>query len=80
MKGILACLGLSRSAFGEVYVALDTASHDLVAIKKVKMVMNEGEIPSESQLLKEFKSKFIVRYYDVIRNENELWVGVVRNR
>ena len=54
---------------------MDTASHDLVAIKKVKMVMNEGEIPSESQLLKEFKSKFIVRYYDVIRNESELWVG-----
>lgn len=56
-------------------MALDTASHDLVAIKKEKMVMNEGEIPSESQLLKEFKSKFIVRYYDVIRNESELWVG-----
>ena len=56
-------------------MALDTASHDLVAIKRVKMVMNEGESPSESQLLKEFKSKFIVRYYDVIRNESELWVG-----
>ena len=61
-------------------MALDTTSHDLVAIKKVKMVMNEGEIPSESQLLNEFKSKFIVRYYDVIRNENELWIGDERNR
>ena len=56
-------------------MALDTASHDLVAIKRVKKLRYEGEIPSESQLLKEFKSKFIVRYYDVIRNESELWVG-----
>ena len=60
--------------FGEVFVALDKASNDLVAIKRVKMVMEDSEIASESKLLKECQSRYIVRYYDVMRREGELWV------
>ena len=62
------------SGFGEVFVALDTKSNDLVAIKRVKMVMEDEEIASESKLLKECQSRYIVRYYDVLRREGELWV------
>ena len=62
------------SGFGEVFVALDKASNDLVAIKRVKMVMEDEEIASESKLLKECQSRYIVRYYDVLRREGELWV------
>ena len=61
--------------FGEVFVALDKASNDLVAIKRVKMVMEDDQIASESKLLKECQSRYIVRYYDVIRREGGLWVG-----
>ena len=60
--------------FGEVFVALDKTSNDLVAIKRVKMVMEDEEIASESKLLKECQSRYIVRYYDVLRREGELWV------
>ena len=60
--------------FGEVFVALDKRSNDLVAIKRVKMVMEDEEIASESKLLKECQSRYIVRYYDVMRREGELWV------
>ena len=60
--------------FGEVFVALDKASNDLVAIKRVKMVMEDDQIASESKLLKECQSRYIVRYYDVMRMESELWV------
>ena len=60
--------------FGEVFVALDKASNDLVAIKRVKMVMEDDQIASESKLLKECQSRYIVRYYDVMRMEGELWV------
>ena len=62
------------SGFGEVYVALDKTSNDLVAIKRVKMVMEDDQIKSESKLLKECQSRYIVRYYDVLRMESELWV------
>ena len=62
------------SGFGEVFVALDKSSNDLVAIKRVKMMMDDSEIASESELLKECQSRYIVRYYDVLRREGELWV------
>ena len=55
-------------------VALDKTSNDLVAIKKVKMVMNDSDMDGESRLLKESRSRFIVRYYDVLKREGELWV------
>lgn len=57
-----------------MFVALDKTSNDLVAIKKVKMVMNDSDMDGESRLLKESRSRFIVRYYDVLRREGELWV------
>ena len=38
------------------------------------MVMEDEEIASESKLLKECQSRYIVRYYDVLRREGELWV------
>ena len=66
------------SGFGEVFVALDKSSNDLVAIKRVKMVMEDDQIASESKLLKECQSRYIVRYYDVMRMESELWVCMVR--
>ena len=62
------------SGFGEVFVALDKASNDLVAIKKLKVVLDENEVVSESKLLKECQSRYIVRYYDVVEREGELWV------
>ena len=61
--------------FGEVFVALDKTSNVLVAIKKVKMVMEDEQIENESRLLRECQSPLIVRYYDVLKREGELWVG-----
>lgn len=59
-----------------MYVALNSISHELVAIKKVKMVSEKEQIESESKLLKSCKSRYVVGYYDVVRKENELWVRV----
>ena len=61
--------------FGEVFVALDKTSNVLVAIKKVKMVMEDEQIENESRLLRECQSPLIVRYYEVLKREGELWVG-----
>ena len=58
-----------------MFVALDKSANDLVAIKKVRMMMNDAAIENESRLLKKCVSKYIVRYYDVVVHETELWVG-----
>ena len=73
-KGECKTTRISVSGFGEVFVALDKTSNDLVAIKRVKMVMEDDQIASESKLLKECQSRYIVRYYDVMRMDSELWV------
>ena len=57
-----------------MFVALDKKSNDLVAIKRVKMVLDGNAVESESRLLKECQSRYIVRYYDVGEREGELWV------
>ena len=54
-----------------MFVALDKTSNDLVAIRKVKMVMNDSDMDGEARLLKESRSRFIVRYYDVLRREGD---------
>ena len=65
---------MRRRGFGEVYVAKDGVSNDLVAIKRVRVMTNSLSLESESRLLKECVSKYIVRYCDVVMKENELWV------
>ena len=66
---------MRNRGFGEVFLARDNVSKDLVAIKKVRVEMSSEGIESESRMLKNFVSKFIVRYCDVVVKENELWVG-----
>lgn len=59
-----------------MYVALNSISQELVAIKRVKIVSEKEQIESESRLLKSCKSRYVVGYYNVLRKENELWVRV----
>ena len=56
-------------------MALDKKSRVLVAIKKVKLLVEDKRLENESQLLRECCSPLIVRYYDVLRREGELWVA-----
>ena len=74
VKGMNEMERMRSSGFGEVFVARDTLSKDLVAIKKVRTVMSSEGIENESRMLKNCVSKFIVRYCDVVVKENELWV------
>ena len=60
--------------FGEVFVALDKSSNDLVAIKRVKPMIEDTGIETELELLKACQSPFIVQYYNAVRREGELWV------
>lgn len=57
-----------------MYVALDKSSNDYVAMKKVRIVVDETTVQSESKMLKECGSKYIVRYFNLVKVGNELWV------
>lgn len=67
----------SYSAFGKVYVAMDKKSNILVAIKQIVASIDDKDVERESQILKECNSPYIVRYYNIVNSENELWVGVL---
>ena len=76
-KGKCETSGMRGSGFGEVFKALDNVSHDLVAIKKVKLLSDDKRIEKESELLRQCQSPLIVRYHSVLRMESELWVRMV---
>ena len=66
---------MTLSGFGDVFVAMDKASNELVAIKRIELLSDDKYIENESQLLKECQSRYIVLYYNMIRKESELWVS-----
>ena len=63
-----------------MYVALDKASNDYVAVKRVQMKVDESRVRNESRLLKECGSKYIVRYFDLVKVGNEMWVRLIAVR
>ena len=67
---------ITNRGFGEVFVAKNKTSNELVAIKKVKLNVNYEGVENEAELLKDCSSTFIVRYYGVHVVEDELWVRI----
>ena len=63
-----------NGSFGEVFDALNKITDERLVIKKMKLVPNQKTAEKECQLLKECKSSFLVRYYDVLKRDSELWV------
>lgn len=58
---------------GEVWLAKNMRIDDVVIIKRIKQgVMDENE--KELELLKNVDSPFLVRYVDVKRMDDEIWV------
>ena len=59
------------------FLGVDTSSNELVTIRKMKGSWNEEQRESVSKRLKECESPFVMKCYDVIHKENELWVRIV---
>ncbi len=55
-------------------MARDNVSNDLVAIKIVKWNQNTESMERNLQLLRDWMSRFIVKYNKVFRRGDELWV------
>lgn len=58
-------------------MAMDKKSNVLVAIKQIVASIDDKDVERESQILKECNSPYIVRYYNIVNSENELWVRVL---
>ena len=59
---------------GEVYLAMNRKSNDLVVMRKVKMDENDSRLETELSLLKKCQSRYTVRYYVVLRKDCYWWV------
>ena len=59
------------------FLGVNTSSNEFVTIRKMKGSWDEGQIESVSKRLKECESPFVMKCYDVIPKENELWVRIV---
>lgn len=69
-------VGSSGRGFGIVYIALDRMRNNYVAIKEVKMARDETVNENEVSLLRGCQSSCIVRYYNMIRTDDALWVRI----
>ena len=56
---------------------MDKKSNVLVAIKQIVASIDDKVVENESKILKKCNSPYIVRYYNIVNSENELWVRVL---
>ena len=61
--------------FGEVYLAMNRKSNDLVVIRKVFVAGENSRLQNELSLLEKCQSRYTVRYYDVLQKDGYLWVA-----
>ena len=59
-----------------MYKSFDKTSGVYVAIKKMRLQASDARLQSESEILMNCNSPFIVRYNGMIQSANELWVGM----
>ena len=57
-----------------MFEALDTSSNELVAVKIIDIKGEYERVEKEVKALQKCSSKYIVRYIDALRNEEEEWV------
>lgn len=69
-------MGSSGRGFGKVHFALDRMRNHYVAIKEVKMARDETVNENEVNLLRGCQSSCIVKYYNMIRTDDALWVRI----
>eukprot|EP00735_Rhodelphis_limneticus_P010229 TRINITY_DN294_c0_g1::TRINITY_DN294_c0_g1_i1::g.1614::m.1614 TRINITY_DN294_c0_g1::TRINITY_DN294_c0_g1_i1::g.1614 ORF type:complete len:295 (+),score=81.35,sp/P93101/CDC2_OXYRB/75.17/5e-164,Pkinase/PF00069.20/2.5e-79,Pkinase_Tyr/PF07714.12/2.7e-32,Kinase-like/PF14531.1/6.8,Kinase-like/PF14531.1/0.00085,Kdo/PF06293.9/0.0018,APH/PF01636.18/3.5e+02,APH/PF01636.18/0.032,Choline_kinase/PF01633.15/0.24 TRINITY_DN294_c0_g1_i1:64-948(+) len=69
---------IGEGTYGVVYKATDKTTHEVVALKKIRLESEEEGVPStairEISLLKELQHVNIVRLRDVIHSENKLYL------
>ena len=76
MKGTNTIEGMTDREWYDTYKAYDRNTNGIVIMVKMKNGSDMERIESSIVKLKECDGKYLMRYLDVIKMENELWVFI----
>lgn len=62
--------------YSDEYRAVDQKTGDPVMMMKVKEVLNVERIESSFESLKECDSEYLLKYLDLVKKDDELWVVI----
>ena len=76
MKGMKQTEGMKHREWFDEYKALNRSTNEIVLMEKVKNGLDVKGIESRFPQLKECNNEHLVRYIDVVKQDDELWVVI----
>ena len=76
MKGMKQTEGMKSREWFDEYKARNRTTNEIVLMAVVKTGLDMKEIESRIPQLKECSDEHFVRYIDVVKKDNELWVVI----
>ena len=76
MKGMKQTEGMKHREWFDEYKARSQTTNEIVLMAKVKNGLEVKGIESRFPQLKECNNEHLVRYIDVVKKDNELWVVI----
>ena len=76
MKGMKQTEGMKRREWFDEYKARNRNTNEIVLMARVKNGLDVKGIESRFTQLKECRNEHLVRYVDVVKKDDELWVVI----
>ena len=76
MKGMKQTEGLKHREFFDEYKARNRTTNEIVLMERVKNGLDVKGIESRFPQLKECSDEHLMRYIDIVKKEDELWVVI----
>ena len=76
MKGMKQTEGLKHREFFDEYKARNRTTNEIVLMERVKNGLDVKRIESRFPQLKECSDEHLMRYIDIVKKEDELWVVI----
>ena len=76
MKGITQTEGMKRREFFDQFKARNQNTNEIVLMARMKNGLDVKGIESRFTRLKECNNEHLVRYIDVVKTDDELWVVI----
>ena len=76
MKGMKQTEGMNHSEWFDEYKACNRTNKEIILMARVKNGLDVEGIESRFPQLKECSNEHLVRYIDVVKKDDELWVVI----
>ena len=76
MKGMKQTEGMNHREWFDAYKARNQNTNEIVLMARVKNGLDVNRIESRFTQLKECGNEHLVRYIDVVKKDDELWVVI----